>query len=95
MTSKRLKKDEAVVYVGNKEPMKYVLAVITQFENGAEEVIIKARGRLISRAVDVAEILRNKFMKEVKIGKIITSTEKVKSDDEEVKVSMITIPIKK
>lgn len=50
--------DENVIYVGNKPPMSYVLAVITQFNTtGSEEVVIKARGRAISRAVDTAEIV--------------------------------------
>ncbi len=41
--------------------MNYVLAVLTQFNSGATEVSIKARGRAISRAVDVAEIVRKRF----------------------------------
>ncbi len=50
--------DENVIYVGNKPPMSYVLAVITQFNTtGSEEVVIKARGRAISRAADTAEIV--------------------------------------
>jgi len=44
------------VFVGNKPVMNYVLAVVTQFNNGAQEVAIKARGKAISRAVDTAEI---------------------------------------
>ena len=47
---------ENTVFVGNKPVMNYVLAVVTQFNNGAEEVAIKARGKAISRAVDTAEI---------------------------------------
>lgn len=81
--------------MGNKQPMKYVLGVITQFQNGAEEVLVKARGRLISRAVDVVEILRNKLMKDVKVGKIEVSTDVIKGDKGEVNVSVITIPLTK
>ena len=54
--------DENIVYVGNKPVMNYVLAVVTQVNNGANEVYLKARGRAISRAVDVAEIVRNLFV---------------------------------
>jgi len=53
--------DENVIYVGRKPPMSYVLAVVTQFNSGSDEVIIKARGRAISTAVDTAEIVRNRF----------------------------------
>jgi DNA-binding protein Alba len=42
--------------------MSYVLAVITQFTEGLKEVHVKARGRSISRAVDVAEIVKNRFL---------------------------------
>jgi len=85
-----------VVYVGKKEAMSYVLAVITQFNNGASEVIIKARGRMISMAVDVAEIVRNKFLIDVKIKSITTSTEEMTSDDgRRSKVSAIEIVLSK
>ena len=54
-TTKERRTDENVIYVGNKPPMSYVLAVVTQFNtSGSDEVIIKARGRAISRAVDAA-----------------------------------------
>jgi DNA-binding protein len=47
--------------------------VVTQFNSGSSEIVIKARGRSISRAVDVAEIVRNRFVpdayvKDIKIG---------------------------
>ena len=53
--------EENIVYIGNKPVMNYVLAVVTQMNGGAPEVVLKARGRAISRAVDVAEIVRNRF----------------------------------
>ena len=54
MTAKEEAQEENVIYVGNKPPMSYVLAVVTQFNSGSTEVVIKARGRAISRAVDAA-----------------------------------------
>ena len=72
-TEKR-RSDGNIIYVGQKPPMSYVLAVVTQFNtSGSDEVIIKARGRSISTAVDAAEIVRNRFVtdaiiKEIKIG---------------------------
>jgi DNA-binding protein len=70
------RKDENTIFVGSKPPMSYVLAVITQFNsNGSDGVTIKARGSAISRAVDTAEIVRNRFMKNVAVKNIITSTE--------------------
>ena len=78
ITTEERRADENVIYVGKKPPMSYVLAVITQFnDNGSNGVILKARGRAISTAVDTAEIVRNRFMKDVKIKEIKISTESV------------------
>jgi DNA-binding protein Alba len=65
--------EESTVYIGKKATMNYVLAVVSQVNAGCDNVCIKARGRAISRAVDVAEIVRNRFVqglayKEVKIA---------------------------
>ncbi len=55
--------EQAIIYIGNKPFMNYVTAVAMQFTSqDAKEVVIKARGRYISRAVDVAEVVRKKFM---------------------------------
>ena len=68
--------DENVIYVGHKPPMSYVLAVVTQFQgSGSDEVIIKARGRSISTAVDTAEIVRNRFITDAKLKEIKIGTE--------------------
>ena len=55
-TTEERRTDDNVIYVGRKPPMNYVLAVVTQFNSGSDEVIIKARSRSISTAVDAAEI---------------------------------------
>ena len=76
-------KDENVIFVGQKPPMSYVLAVITQFNNNSSnEVIIKARGRAISTAVDTAEIVRNRFIKDAKLKDIKIGTESVTNEEE-------------
>ena len=74
--------DENTIYVGNKPPMSYVLAVVTQFNtSGSDEVIIKARGRAISRAVDAAEITRNRFVTDAKVKDIKIGTETLTNED--------------
>ena len=89
-------KKDGVVFIGTKPPMNYVLAVVTQFHNGAKEVHIKARGRAISRAADVSEIIKNRFMPDLKAGKIEITTEILKGENnEEIKVSAIDIPLTK
>lgn len=84
-----------VVYVGNKPVMNYVLAVVKEFNNGANEVIIKARGKAISRAVDAAEVSRNRFITEAKINGITIGTEKMQSENGQSNVSIIEIVIGK
>ncbi len=73
--------EENTVYIGKKETMNYVMAVVTQFNNGSDEVLIKARGRAISKAVDVAEITKNRFVPDSEIEEIITDTEEIPIDD--------------
>jgi DNA-binding protein len=64
-------KTNDVIFVGNKPPMSYVLAIITAFSSGNQkEVTLKARGQAITTTVDVAEITRNRFMKDLKLTKI-------------------------
>ena len=85
-----MQKDNTV-FVGNKPVMNYVLAVVTQFNNGAEEVAIKARGKAISRAVDTAEIALNRFLDNVAKKQIVTSTEVIDTDSGKTNVSSIEI----
>ena len=73
--------DDNVIFVGKKEVMNYVLAVTTQFNEGSDEVVIKARGSAISRAVDTAEIVRNRFLEDTEILDITTNTEEFENDD--------------
>ncbi len=88
---------ENTVFVGKKPTMAYVLAAVTQMNQAdSGEVIIKARGKAISKAVDVAEIVRNKFITDVIVDKILTSTEELTSDEgTPIKVSSIEIFLRK
>lgn len=84
------------VYVGSKPTMNYVLAVTTQFNSNSKEVILKARGRSISRAVDVAEIVRRRFNTDAKVSDIRISTEEIKTEEGgQKRVSSIEITLKK
>ena len=62
------------VLIGRKPVMNYVLACISLFHGGASEISVKARGRAISRAVDVVEVTRRRFMPDLKIQKIRIGT---------------------
>ena len=84
---------EEIVYVGNKEVMNYVLAVVTQMNEGSDQVTLKARGNAISRAVDAAEIVRNRFLPELNINDIETGTEEIEDEDGSSNVSTISIEL--
>ena len=82
------------VLVGKKPIMNYVLACLTSLQTGANEVVVKARGRAISRAVDVVQILQNRFYKDLKIRDIKIGTEQVQSQTgQTLNVSTIEITV--
>ncbi|MDH5690363.1 MAG: DNA-binding protein Alba [Candidatus Bathyarchaeota archaeon] len=77
-----MSKEQNIVYIGKKPTMNYVLAVITGFNSvDTKEVTLKARGRSITTTVDVAEIVRRKFMKELNVGKITIGTEEIEQEE--------------
>jgi len=87
--------EDNVIYIGNKPVMSYVLAVVTQFNNGFDDVVIKARGRAISRAVDTAEVVKNKFMPNVEIKDIQIGTEAIEGEGgDKANVSSMEITMK-
>ncbi len=83
-----------VILVGKKPVMNYVMAVLALLNQGVEEVVVKARGRAISKAVDTVEIIRNKLLtgkvdvKDIKIGSQV-----VQGQDRTSRVSTIEITI--
>jgi len=84
--------DDNTIFIGSKPVMNYVLAVVSQFNEGADEVVIKARGRAISRAVDTAEVVRTSFLKAVYPRIIEINTEELEGHrGDMVKVSSIEI----
>ena len=87
--------EDNVIYIGNKSVMSYVLAVVTQLNSGSDEIVIKARGRAISRAVDTAEVVRTKFMPGVELKEIKIGTEQLTGErGEKANVSSIEITLK-
>ncbi|MFQ5405828.1 MAG: DNA-binding protein Alba [Candidatus Micrarchaeia archaeon] len=88
--------DDGTVYVGKKNVMSYVMAVVTQLNNGASDVKVKARGRSISRAVDVTQIVKNRFISNLKFSDIKLETEELQNEDGSTsRVSSITITMAK
>jgi DNA-binding protein len=96
---KPFEKKPDVVFIGNKPPMSYVMAVMTALSSGAmTEITLKARGRAITTAVDVAEITRNRFIKDLNVTSIGIGTEEMPAREGENRsrsVSIIEIKLAK
>ncbi|NVM46457.1 MAG: DNA-binding protein Alba [Candidatus Lokiarchaeota archaeon] len=71
---------ENAVFVGRRPTMNYVMAVMMVLNKG-EDCTVKARGRSISHAVDICEILKNRFLKGVEYKEIRIATEQLKGED--------------
>lgn len=98
MADKKKEKDEDAIYIGGKPFMNYVTAVVMQFSSGgADKVNIKSRGKFISRAVDVAEVVRNRFMEDkVEVDDIEIGSEEFENDEgKNVRVSSMEIMLEK
>ena len=90
--AERKNAERNVIFVGKKPAMSYVLACVTQFNDGKADVILRARGRAISHAVDVAEIVKNKFVTDTQIKDIKIGTEEIENESgEKLNVSSIEI----
>ncbi|MHC1637426.1 MAG: DNA-binding protein Alba [Candidatus Nezhaarchaeales archaeon] len=88
--------DENIVIVGQKPAMNYVLACLTLFHQGFNDVVIKARGKAISKAVDVANIVKKKFIPTVKVKSLELGSERLVTErGNVVNLSTITITLTK
>jgi DNA-binding protein len=98
-TKQDIKEDTNIIFIGEKPFMNYVTGVVTQFKTKLQkEVVIKARGKFISRAVDVAEVSAKKFLKEenIKVKEIkINSEEFENREGKKINVSIIEITLEK
>jgi DNA-binding protein len=88
-----------VIFIGSKPPMSYVMAVMTALSSGAiTEITLKARGRAITTAVDVAEITSNRFIKDLAVTSVGIGTEEMPAREGESRsrnVSIIEIKLAK
>ncbi|MFB0505085.1 MAG: DNA-binding protein Alba [Candidatus Bathyarchaeia archaeon] len=94
-TPRKEDRSENTVLIGRKPVMNYVIACLTFFNSNAEKVMVKARGRAISRAVDTVELLRRAFVKNVEINIEIGTEEITREDNRRSNVSTIEIALAK
>ena len=85
-----------IIYVGKKNVMSYVLAVVTQFNQGSKEVLLKARGNAISRTIDVTQIVKHRFFSSLEITGFKAETEELTREDGSMsRVSSLTLTLTK
>jgi DNA-binding protein len=82
-----------MVLVGRRPAINYVLAVLTEFQNGAKEVVIKAWGRGVSRALDVVQITKNRFLPNLQVKDIKLGIKQIKDGQNNRASNVITIEI--
>lgn len=81
-----------LVIMGVKPLMNYVVACLSLFNGGAETVVIRARGKHISKAVDLVELIKRVFLRDAEIRGIKLGTDDlVRDDGKDAKVSIIEI----
>ena len=87
---------ENVVLVGSKPVMNYVVACITLFNSGLDEITVRSRGRAISHAVNCVELLGRAFLKDLAVKDIKIGTEEIERfEGGKTNVSTIDIVISK
>jgi DNA-binding protein len=95
-TAKTVRANENTVLIGKKPIMNYVVACLTFFNSGTQSVVVKARGRAISRAVDTVELLRRAFVKDLQLKNISIGTQEViRGEGQKTNVSTIEITVAK
>jgi len=84
------------VLVGQKELMAYCTAIVMQINSGTKELSVKARGRVISKAVDIVEVCRRRFFDgKLEITGVNIGTEVLGEEGQTRNVSTIEIKIRK
>ena len=87
--------DENQVIIGKKATLNYVVACLTLFNSGAEQIKIKARGLTISRAIETVEMLKNSFLKDLKINNIAIGSQNYNKLGKSRRISTIEIDLTK
>mgnify|MGYP001474709051 CR=1 FL=1 len=85
-------------FIGEKPLMNYVTAAVMHFTSrNAPEIVLKARGKFMSRAIDISQVIVNRFLKEqAHINDVrLNSEEFTNNEGRKVRVSTIEIFIKR
>jgi len=77
--------NDNTIFIGNKEVTTYVYSVLMQANKGISEIFLKARGRAISKAVDVSQIVINKNLQDWKVDGVNIGTEEKDYDEDQIR----------
>jgi DNA-binding protein len=81
-----------IVRIGKKPVMNYVVACMTLLNSGVSEVMVRARGQSITKAVETVDLLRRAFLKNIQVQSVDIGTEQVqRQDGSTASLSMIEI----
>src|SRR5215472_5347926 len=72
---------QSIVRIGKKPTMNYVVACMTLFNKGLPEIMVRARGQSITKAVETVDMLRRAFMRNVIVESVDIGTESIKRED--------------
>ena len=82
-----------LIRIGKKPLMNYVVACMTLFNSGVNQIIVRARGSAITKAVDVVEMLRRSFIKNIVIESIKIGSDDFRYENRNVTTSTIEIAL--
>lgn len=94
--NKKLDGKVGIIFIGHEDPFLYFPDMMSYFDREEiDNVHLKARGKSISNAVNVAEQFKNRFGREikVKVDNVEIGTEEVPRKDKKGKIKMSFIDI--
>lgn len=89
------KTENNLIRIGKKPLMSYVVACVTLFNSGINKIIVRARGRAITKAVDVVQMLRRSFFKGLIVNSMEVGSDDFKFQGRDLTVSTIEIILSK
>lgn len=69
---------ENMIKIGKKPMLSYVVACVTLFNSGKSEIMVRARGRSIPKAVDTVEMLKHSFFKGLFVKSVEIGSEDIR-----------------
>ncbi len=95
MSIQLTEREDNIVRIGKKPSMNYISACVTLFNTGNDQIVVRARGKAITKAVDVVEMLRRSFIKELKVKSINVDSDEIMFNGKDVVLSIIEITLEK